>query len=148
MKYKERMREAFYLNMWDRFNLSKEEILDILKESEVDISTFEPNKMAEYENVVNNIMKKRELKAKMKLPQRVGCPFPDCSGEKITYNRWGKTMWFCSQGGDRHYVLWRAARLKAIQDKEAGLITQEQMQEAIDKFIKDYQNYVSSKKNA
>lgn len=142
---KETIRDTFYMQMWDKYELDKDKIRKILEEAEIDINTFQVPKLKLYEETVEKYIKKQRIKNLMKPFDRTPCPYPDCKGEKIAYKRAGKSLWFCSEGGDKHRIIWRTARLKTLMDMKAGLIKKEEIGDKITEFIKEYERYVEGK---
>lgn len=144
---KTRMRDTFYMEMWDKYEIEKDEIILILQKAGFE-STFEPNKLVEYEEAIKKAKQMDRIKKNMVPFPRIDCPVPGCPGEKISYSRGGSHQWFCSDGGTYCWVVWRAARVKALMDLREGKITEEQMLETIDAFIKEYEKHVERTKNS
>ena len=72
------------------------------------------------------------------------CPYPKCKGEKINYKAGGKALWYCSEEGERHRIVWRAAKLKAILDIKQHGADPNTITDRTDEFIKEYEAYVKA----
>lgn len=142
---KKRMRDGFYMNMWEEHQLEKEDVVQILKEANIDVSTFEVSKLKLYEETIKTHMSKQRIKKMMKpLIKHIPCPYPGCDGEKINYKR-GSNLWYCTVGGDGHRIIWRAARIRALLAIKTGEFEEEDLNELITKSIKEYEKYVEEK---
>lgn len=144
---KERMRDGFYMEMWDKHGLEKDQVIEILRDAGIDLSTFEIPKLKLYEKTVEKHIVKQRIKKNLQPFPRSVCPYPGCEGEKISYTRSGRALWFCSEGGDSHRIIWRTGKLKALMDLKEGLIGEAEVGDKITEFIKEYERYVEQKEN-
>ena len=137
---KERIRNTFYMEMWDTYEIEKEEIITILKEAGY-TEVFDVSLLRDYEEAINKAGTMKRIKKNMKPFPRSVCPMPNCNGERIAYSRIGSRRWFCSDTGDYCWIVWRISRLKALSDLKHKIITEDKVGETIDQFIKDYEAY-------
>lgn len=118
-----RIRDTFYMNMWEDYQLEKTEIINILKKYNIDISSFKPSMLDQYENTIKEYMRSGKFREAMtKKPPR--CPVPECEGEKVGPVRvFGENRWFCTKMKDEgrkwhHYWVYESARLRIVTEKK------------------------------
>jgi hypothetical protein len=101
------------MEMYEVYQLSKDQVVEILKGAGFDMAKFDIKELIKYEQAVINVSKLESIKKRMIPFKHDPCPYPGCKGEKINFKIGGKSLWKCSIGKENHRLVLRAARLKA-----------------------------------